>query len=107
MKNAHTDFTGQIVAWLSSHLPTVYSVAAAISISILMSLHDGRTLIQTITGSLACGILAMVVAGSLRFFGVSEDAVTFIGAAIGFMGAEKVRDKVTTIISDGCGDKDK
>ncbi|WP_203727383.1 phage holin family protein, partial [Escherichia coli] len=57
----------------------------------------GRTLVQTVTGSLACGVLAMTVAGSLRFFGIPEDAVTFFGASIGFMGAEKARDKVIAI----------
>ncbi len=46
---------------------------------------------------LACGVLAMAVAGSLRFFGIPEDAVTFFGASIGFMGAEKARDKVIAI----------
>ncbi|EGP7229769.1 TPA: phage holin family protein, partial [Escherichia coli] len=44
-----------------------------------------------------CGVLAMAVAGSLRFFGIPEDAVTFFGASIGFMGAEKARDKVIAI----------
>ena len=85
--------TEQVIAWLFDHLPTVYAVGAAVSISALMSLYDGRTLVQTVTGSLACGVLAMAVAGSLRFFGFPEDAVTFIGASIGFMGAEKARDK--------------
>ena len=94
MSTIQTGITEQIVTWLFDHLPTVYAVGAAVSISALMSLYDGRTLIQTVTGSLACGVLAMAVAGSLRFFGVPEDAVTFIGAAIGFMGAEKARDKV-------------
>nr|WP_214675547.1 phage holin family protein [Escherichia coli] len=86
-------------------MPTVYAVGAAVSISALMSLYDGRTLVQTITGSLACGVLAMAVAGSLRFFGVPEDAVTFIGASIGFMGAEKVRDKVTAFFNRRHGER--
>lgn len=98
MSTIQTGITEQVIAWLFDHLPTVYAVGAAVSISALMSLYDGRTLVQTVTGSLACGVLAMAVAGSLRFFGFPEDAVTFIGASIGFMGAEKVdapRDKCT------------
>lgn len=73
-----TGITEQVIAWLFDHLPTVYAVGAAVSISALMSLYDGRTLVQTVTGSLACGVLAMAVAGSLRFFGIPEDAVTFL-----------------------------
>ncbi|STK46900.1 putative phage holin protein [Escherichia coli] len=89
MSTIQTGITEQVIAWLFDHLPTVYAVGAAVSISALMSLYDGRTLVQTVTGSLACGVLAMAVAGSLRFFGFPEDAVTFIGASIGFMGQRK------------------
>lgn len=77
MSTIQTGITEQVIAWLFDHLPTVYAVGAAVSISALMSLYDGRTLVQTVTGSLACGVLAMAVAGSLRFFGFPEDAVTF------------------------------
>ncbi|CAU97979.1 hypothetical protein EC55989_2111 [Escherichia coli 55989] len=101
-----TGITEQVIAWLFDHLPTVYAVGAAVSISALMSLYDGRTLVQTVTGSLACGVLAMAVAGSLRFFGFPEDAVTFIGASIGFMGAEKVRDKVIAAFNRRVKEKD-
>ncbi|ELH6539013.1 phage holin family protein [Escherichia coli] len=94
MSTIQTGITEQIVAWVSSHRQTAYAVGAAVSISAMMSLYDGRTMIQTVTGSVTCGVLAMVVAGSLRFLGVNEDAVIFIGASIGFMGAEKARDKV-------------
>lgn len=94
MSTIQTGITEQVIAWLFDHLPTVYAAGAAVSISALMSLYDGRTLVQTVTGSLACGVLAMAVAGSLRFFGAPEDAVTFFGASIGFMGAEKARDKI-------------
>ncbi|EQB1049991.1 phage holin family protein, partial [Escherichia coli] len=51
-------------------------------------------------------VLAMAVAGSLRFFGFPEDAVTFIGASIGFMGAEKVRDKVIAAFNRRVKEKD-
>ena len=51
-------------------------------------------------------IPAMAVAGSLRFFGFPEDAVTFIGASIGFMGAEKARDKVIAAFNRRVKEKD-
>ncbi|MFX1025590.1 phage holin family protein [Escherichia coli] len=106
MSTIQTGITEQVIAWLFDHLPTVYAVGAAVSISALMSLYDGRTLVQTVTGSLPCGVLAMAVAGSLRFFGFPEDAVTFIGASIGFMGAEKARDKVITAFNRRVKEKD-
>ncbi|EIR6883965.1 phage holin family protein [Escherichia coli] len=102
MSTIQTGITEQVIAWLFDHLPTVYAVGAAVSISALMSLYDGRTLVQTVTGSLACGVLAMAVAGSLRFFGFPEDA----GASIGFMGAEKARDKVIAAFNRRVKEKD-
>ena len=65
MSTIQTGITEQVIAWLFDHLPTVYAVGAAVSISALMSLYDGRTLVQTVTGSLACGVLAMAVATGL------------------------------------------
>ncbi|EFE5563781.1 TPA: holin, partial [Escherichia coli] len=53
MSTIQTGITEQVIAWLFDHLPTVYAVGAAVSISALMSLYDGRTLVQTVTGSLA------------------------------------------------------
>ncbi|VED13848.1 putative phage holin protein [Escherichia coli] len=94
MSTIQTGITEQVIAWLFDHLPTVYAVGAAVSISALMSLYDGRTLVQTVTGSLACGVLAMAVAGSLRFFGFPEDARNVYRRINRFYGAEKVPDKV-------------
>lgn len=82
MSTIQTGITEQVIAWLFDHLPTVYAVGAA------------------------CGVLAMAVAGSLRFFGFPEDAVTFIGASIGFMGAEKARDKVIAAFNRRVKEKD-
>ncbi|STK56660.1 putative phage holin protein [Escherichia coli] len=50
MSTIQTGITEQVIAWLFDHLPTVYAVGAAVSISALMSLYDGRTLVQTVTG---------------------------------------------------------
>ncbi|MCZ5321321.1 phage holin family protein [Escherichia coli] len=94
MSTIQTGITEQVIAWLFDHLPTVYAVGAAVSISALMSLYDGRTLVQTVTGSLACGVLAMAVAGSLRFFGFPGRCRDVYRRINRFYGAEKARDKV-------------
>ncbi|HIF8106979.1 TPA: hypothetical protein ACX42R_000417 [Escherichia coli] len=48
MSTIQTGITEQVIAWLFDHLPTVYAAGAAVSISALMSLYDGRTLVQTV-----------------------------------------------------------
>ncbi|KFB99467.1 hypothetical protein GTGU_04124 [Trabulsiella guamensis ATCC 49490] len=84
--------------WIATYLPALYAACAAVSISALMSIYDGKSLVQTITGSIACGIMTLAIAGSLEFLGFPANAVTFLGASIGFLGAEKVRNKVTSFI---------
>ncbi|EMS3477825.1 holin, partial [Escherichia coli] len=37
MSTIQTGITEQVIAWLFDHLPTVYAVSAAVSISALMS----------------------------------------------------------------------
>lgn len=96
------DLPGEVVKqtmkWLAGYLPTLYAAGAALSISALMSLYDGQSLVKTATGSLVCGIVTLAVAGSLEYLGLPSNAVTFVGASIGFMGADKVRNKVTGLI---------
>mgnify|MGYP005983334451 CR=1 FL=1 len=87
----------ETMKWIEDFLPSLYAAAAAGSISALMGLYDGRSVKQTVTGALACGILTLTIASSLSLFGLPENSVTFVGATIGFVGAEKVRDKLQQI----------
>lgn len=98
MNNLPSGFLEQTMKWIATYLPTLYAAGAALSISALMSLYDGESLLKTATGSLVCGIVTLAVAGSLEWLGLSPNAVTFVGASIGFMGADKVRNKVAEFI---------
>lgn len=80
--------------WVIECLPTFYAALAATSISVLMGIHDNRTAARNISGSLVCGIITLTVGGSLELFGFPDNAVTFIGAAIGLAGAESIRSRV-------------
>ena len=86
----------QTMKWIATYLPTLFAAGAALSISALMSLYDGQSL-------LVCGIVTLAVAGSLEYLGLPSNAVTFVGASIGFMGADKVRNKVTGFIENRIG----
>lgn len=87
----------QTMKWIEEFLPSLYAAGAACGISALMSIYDGKSIAKTITGALSCGILTLTIAGSLEFFGLPSNSVTFVGAAIGFVGAEKVRDKIAAM----------
>ena len=81
----------QTMKWIATYLPTLYAAGAALSISALMSIYDGQSIVKTATGSLVCGIVTLAVAGSLEYFGLPSNAAIFVGASIGLMGADKVR----------------
>lgn len=103
MSDESTGIMQIIMKWVATYLPTLFAAGAALSISALMSLYDGQSLLKTATGSLVCGIVTLAVAGSLEYLGLPSNAVTFVGAAIGFMGADKVRNKVTGFIETRIG----
>lgn len=57
----------QTMKWIATYLPALFAAGAALSISALMSLYDGQSLLKTATGSLVCGIVTLAVAGSLEY----------------------------------------
>lgn len=97
------DVIEQAMKWIEDFLPAIYAAGAAASISSLMSIYDGKSVVKTVTGALSCGILTLAIAGSLALFGLPENSVTFVGATIGFVGAEKVRDKLLSIFNRRTG----
>lgn len=98
MYNIH-EITDKSMKWVNDYLPSLLAAGAAGSISALMRIYDGKSVVKTVTGALSCGILTLAIAGSLELFGLPANAVTFVGATIGFVGAEKVRDKALTIFN--------
>lgn len=93
----------ETINWLVLYLPALYASAASFFISFFMSMYDGKKILQTTTGSLVCGIFTLAVSGCLGFFGLPDNAVTFVGAAIGFMGVERIRNKVAGFIDSKTG----
>lgn len=85
--------------WIEDFLPSLYAATVAGSISALMSIYDGKSVVKTVTGALSCGILTLAIAGSLELFDLPGNSVTFVGATIGFVGAEKVRDKILAMFN--------
>lgn len=72
MSDVPTGMLEQTMKWIATYLPTLYAAGAALSISALMSLYDGQSMLKTATGSLVCGIR---YAGGCRFAGISGLAV--------------------------------
>ncbi|WP_267963839.1 phage holin, lambda family [Testudinibacter sp. TR-2022] len=75
-----------------------YNAISGFSMAFFMSMLRGwllkqnRTYRHRLIDSTICGCLALSSESVLAHFGLSGSLMTFIGAAIGFAGAEKIRE---------------
>lgn len=84
----------EAMKWVVSYLPAFYAAGASLSISVLMGIYDGNSFLKMFTGSMACAIFTLAISGCLGFFGLPDNAVTFVGATIGMAGVDKIRDRI-------------
>jgi lambda family phage holin len=104
MGGADPDLLGASVRWLKEYLPSVYSGAAALGISGLMGIRDSKPKKLIITGSCVCGIFALTLSGVLEHFGLPGNGAAFAGAAVGFVGADKIRDTILAMVARKTGE---
>ena len=72
------------------------SIRAAIvgfAVAFLRVMYDGRepSLVRRLLESLLCGAISLCVASLAQASGVSGDYSTFVGGAVGLLGADQVR----------------
>lgn len=85
--------------WIAENAPAIWSGLAAIGVSSLMNIKDGKPKKYTVTSSLVCGIIAMSLSGMMTYFGLPGDASSLVGGVVGFLGADKLRDIANAIVN--------
>lgn len=78
--------------WIAENAPAIYAGLAAIGVSSMMSIKDGKPKKYTITSAIVCGIIGMSMSGLMTHFGLPDNASSLVGGGIGFLGADKLRD---------------
>lgn len=81
-----------MMRWITEYLPSLYAGISALGVSALMDIRAGKPKLYMVTGSLICGIVAVALAALLNYLGLPNNAGAFVGAVIGFVGADKLRD---------------
>lgn len=89
---------GPVTSFAIEYSSAIFSTISAVIISFLMGVHDEKRTYRNVSGSIACGFLTLAITGYLEFFGLPDNAVTFLGAAIGLIGVEKIREKINFVI---------
>lgn len=78
--------------WLIDYLPAVFSAFSSTIIAFFMGIYESKPFLQTVSGSIICGIFTIAISGSLEHLGLPENAVNLTGGIIGFIGVDKIRE---------------
>jgi lambda family phage holin len=85
--------------WIAENAPAIYAGLAAIGVSSMMSIKDGKPKKYTITSAIVCGIIGMSLSGLMTHFGLPANASSLVGGVVGFLGADKLRDMANTLVN--------
>lgn len=93
----------QTMKWIALYLPSVYAGLCALGISALIDIRAGKPKLYTATGALICGIFALAVSALLEYLGLPANSGAFVGALVGFVGADRLRDMALAIVARRAG----
>ena len=102
MNNTH-GILEQTMKWIALYLPSVYAGLCALGISALIDIRAGKPKLYTATGALICGIFALAVSALLEYLGLPAISGAFVGALVGFVGADRLRDMALAIVARRAG----
>ena len=102
MNNTHGIFE-QTMKWIALYLPSVYAGLCALGISALIDIRAGKPKLYTATGALICGIFALAISALLEYLGLPANSGAFVGALVGFVGADRLRDMALAIVARRAG----
>lgn len=96
-------FWVESIKWIAEFTPSIYAGLAAIGVSLLMDIKDGKPGKYIIAASCVCGIIALSLSGLLQHFGLPDNSAAAVGGVIGFVGADKLRDIVISVVARRTG----
>lgn len=102
MNDSHGIFE-QTMKLIALYLPSVYAGLCALGISALIDIRAGKPKLYTATGALICGIFALAVSALLEYLGLPANSGAFVGALVGFVGADRLRDMALAIVARRAG----
>lgn len=88
----------QCLRWLISMQSLFYTLLTAAGISALVDIRQGKSIRYTITGAIICGMVAVAILFMFDFFDLPDSLGAFVGALVGFAGADQLRNMAMLII---------
>ncbi|EPH0541226.1 phage holin, lambda family [Serratia marcescens] len=96
-------FWVETMSWIADNAPVIYTAVSAFSIAAMMSIRDGKRWLYSLMGGCVCALIALSLGGLLAHWGLPEGAAPTIGPVIGFIGADKLREIILSIIERRTG----
>lgn len=93
----------QTMKWIALYLPSFYAGLCALGISALIDIRAGKPKLYTFTGALICGIFALAISALLEYLGLPANSGAFVGALVGFVGADRLRDIALSVVARRAG----
>lgn len=92
MPEKSPDVWAAVFAWISQVAPHLYAPAMSVTIAVLRVIYGGGSKRQMALEGSLCGLVTLAIKPALIWVGLPPDMAVFIGALVGFIGVEKLRD---------------
>ncbi|WP_369790732.1 phage holin, lambda family [Rouxiella sp. WC2420] len=89
----------EIAKWHEGDRHLIYSAASAVIISLLFSIKDNKSNRYMLTSSCICAVIAICFNVTLEHMGLNETYSAAFGATIGFIGADKLREIILSLVN--------
>ncbi|HEJ8087013.1 TPA: phage holin, lambda family [Serratia liquefaciens] len=96
-------FLFEIMCWIVGNAPVIYTAVSAFSIAAMMSFRDGKRWLYSLMGGCICALIALSLGELLMYWGIPEAAAPAIGPIIGFIGVDKLREIILSVIERCAG----
>ncbi|MEH3828162.1 phage holin family protein [Enterobacter roggenkampii] len=103
MINATIAHWKRIMKLIEMYAPIIYAGITALGISALSDIRAGKSAIYTATGALICGIFAVAISALLEHMDLPANSGAFVGALVGFVGADRLRTIVLGLVQNKVG----
>lgn len=92
-----------ISAFLSAHWPQIYAFLMSVAVAALRVVYGGGGHRQVVIEGALCGLAALAMVPLLEYLGLPSNLAVFTGAAVGFVGVEKLREYADRLLGRGLG----
>jgi lambda family phage holin len=90
-------FWQHLLSVISHTWPQAYAAIMACVVAVVRGMQAGGKPLNTCLEAILCGCLTLASMPVLEYFGLGQKLAVAVGAAVGFLGTEWIRDRATII----------